>query len=97
VIADGSDILGYCCLSAGAISHEAVPKPMRRTMPDLLPVLLLGRLAIDQRYHNQGLGVRRDRNSGTHRGIAFYWLFPLLSTRPATGVLAGTMIVAGQG
>lgn len=25
-------------------------------MPDPLPVLLLGRLAIDQRYHNQGLG-----------------------------------------
>lgn len=25
-------------------------------MPDPLPVLLLGRLAIDQRYHNQGIG-----------------------------------------
>jgi GNAT superfamily N-acetyltransferase len=25
-------------------------------MPDPLPVLLLGRLAIDRRYHNQGLG-----------------------------------------
>ena len=29
---------------------------MRRNMPDPLPVLLLGRLAIDRRYHNQGLG-----------------------------------------
>ena len=56
VIAHGSDILGYYCLSAVAISHEAVPKPIRRTMPDPLPVLLLRRLAIDQRYHNQGLG-----------------------------------------
>lgn len=25
-------------------------------MPDPLPVLLLGRLAIDRRYHNRGLG-----------------------------------------
>jgi hypothetical protein len=25
-------------------------------MPDPLPVLLLGRIAIDQRYHNQGFG-----------------------------------------
>jgi len=25
-------------------------------MPDALPVLLLGRLAVDKRYHNQGLG-----------------------------------------
>lgn len=25
-------------------------------MPDPLPVLLLGRLAVDKRFHNQGLG-----------------------------------------
>ena len=49
-------VIGYYSLSAGAISHEASPKTMRRNMPDPLPVLLLGRLAIDQRYHNQGLG-----------------------------------------
>jgi predicted N-acetyltransferase YhbS len=29
---------------------------MRRNMPDPLPVLLLGRLAIDRRQHNEGLG-----------------------------------------
>ena len=29
---------------------------MRRNMPDPLPVLLLGRLAFDKRYHNQGIG-----------------------------------------
>jgi GNAT superfamily N-acetyltransferase len=29
---------------------------MRRNMPDPLPVLLLGRLAVDRRYHNQGIG-----------------------------------------
>ncbi len=29
---------------------------MRRNMPDPLLVLLLGRLAIDRRYHNRGLG-----------------------------------------
>ncbi len=26
-------------------------------MPELLPVLLLGRLAVDRRYHNLGLGT----------------------------------------
>jgi len=56
VIADGRAVVGYYCLSAGAISHEAAPKAMRRNMPDPLPVVLLGRLAIDRRYHNQGLG-----------------------------------------
>ena len=56
VVCAGADVVGYYSLSAGAISHEAVPKAMRRNMPDPLPVLLLGRLAIDKRYHNQGIG-----------------------------------------
>ena len=56
VICDGRSVIGYYSLSAGGISHEAAPKAMRRNMPDPLPVLLIGRLAIDQRYHNKGLG-----------------------------------------
>lgn len=56
VVCAGAAVVGYYSLSAGAISHEAAPKAMRRNMPDPLPLLLLGRLAIDRRYHNQGLG-----------------------------------------
>ena len=56
VLCTGATVVGYYCLSAGAISQEAAPKALRRNMPDPLPVLLLGRLAIDRRYHNQGLG-----------------------------------------
>ena len=56
VLCQSTKVIGYYCLSAGAIGHEGVPKPMRRNMPDPLPVILLGRLAIHQRHHNQGLG-----------------------------------------
>ena len=56
VICDGRSVIGYYSLSADGISHEAAPKAMRRNMPDPLPVLLIGRLAIDKKYHNQGLG-----------------------------------------
>jgi GNAT superfamily N-acetyltransferase len=56
VICDGKAVVGYYSLSAGGIQHEVAPNPMRRNMPDPLPALLLGRLAIDRRYHNQGLG-----------------------------------------
>ena len=52
----GPEVIGYYSLSAGAISHEVAPKSLRRNMPDPLPVLLLGRLAVDKRYHNQGIG-----------------------------------------
>ena len=56
VLCAGSTVVAYYSLSAGAISHEAAPKAMRRNMPDPLPILLLGRLAVDHRYHNQGIG-----------------------------------------
>jgi predicted N-acetyltransferase YhbS len=56
VLCAGASVIGYYSLSAGAIGHEAAPKAMRRNMPDPLPVLLLGRLAVDRRYHNTGLG-----------------------------------------
>jgi len=56
VICTGQTVVGFYCLSAGAISHEIAPKAMRRNMPNPLPVLLLGRLAIDRRYQNLGLG-----------------------------------------
>lgn len=56
VLSVGATVIGYYNLSAGAISHVTAPKAMRRNMPDPLPVLLLGRLAIDKRHHNKGLG-----------------------------------------
>jgi len=56
VLCAGATVIAYYSLSAGAISHEAAPKAMRRNMPDPLPVLLLGRLAVDRHYPNQGIG-----------------------------------------
>ncbi|MES2217995.1 MAG: GNAT family N-acetyltransferase [Pseudomonadota bacterium] len=56
VLCNGNTVIGYYTLSAGAISHADAPNTMRRNMPDPLPVLLLGRLAIDRKYHNKGLG-----------------------------------------
>lgn len=56
VTCNGNKVIGYYSLSAGAIGHEEAPKAMRRNMPNPLPVMLLGRLAIDHGYHNQGIG-----------------------------------------
>jgi len=56
VTCNGNKVIGYYSLSAGAIGHEEAPKAMRRNMPNPLPVMLLGRLAIDHCYHNQGIG-----------------------------------------
>lgn len=53
---DKKEVIGYYCLAAGAIGRSSAPKSMQRNMPDSLPVLILGRLAIDKKYHNKGLG-----------------------------------------
>ncbi|MER2519598.1 MAG: GNAT family N-acetyltransferase [Bdellovibrionales bacterium] len=56
VVCSGKSVVGYYTLSAAGVARESAPKSMRRNMPDSLPVILLGRLAIDQRYHNMGIG-----------------------------------------
>lgn len=56
VICRENVVIGYYTLSAGAIGHDVAPKAMRRNMPDPLPILLLGRLAVDRACHNRGFG-----------------------------------------
>lgn len=56
VLCDDQKVIGYYNLLAGAAHHEAAPQEMRHNMPDPLPILLLGRLVVDKRYHNQDLG-----------------------------------------
>ena len=53
---EGSYVIAYACLSAGAIVLAEVPGALRRNMPDPLPVVVLGRLAVDLRQQGQGLG-----------------------------------------
>jgi predicted N-acetyltransferase YhbS len=53
---EGSDVIAYAFLSAGAILLAEVPGALRRNMPDPLPVVVLGRLAVDLRQQGQGLG-----------------------------------------
>jgi predicted N-acetyltransferase YhbS len=57
VICEDRSVIGYYCLSAGGIGRDAAPKRLQRIMPEQLPVLLLGRLAVDHHYHNLGLGT----------------------------------------
>ena len=56
VVCVGSAGVGYYSLATGAIARDEAPSPVRRNMPDPVPVIVLGRLAIDRRYQNQGLG-----------------------------------------
>ena len=54
---DSNRVIGYYCLSTGSVQRNTAPGTYRRNAPESLPVIVLGRLAIDQAYSGQGLGV----------------------------------------
>ena len=56
VVADGGQVVGYYCLSSGALALSAAPGSLRRNMPDPIPMAVLGRLAVDRRWKGKGLG-----------------------------------------
>ncbi len=56
VITDGTRVVGYYALATGAVVASDAPGKVRRNMPDPIPVMILGRLAVDQLWHGRGLG-----------------------------------------
>jgi GNAT superfamily N-acetyltransferase len=52
----GRTVVGYHALASGGIDLDAAPGGLRRNMPDPLPVVVLGRLAIARAEQGQGLG-----------------------------------------
>lgn len=58
VVADQEGrVFGYYAMAAGAVSHHMATSGVRRNMPDPVPVMVLGRLAIDHRAQGIKLGA----------------------------------------
>lgn len=57
VVCDGVRVIGYYCLSSGALAVSDAPGALRRNMPDPIPMTVLGRLAIDKGWQGKGIGV----------------------------------------
>jgi GNAT superfamily N-acetyltransferase len=49
-------VVGYYALAVGAVTHDDAPGRVRRNMPDPVPVMVIGRLAIDQSMQSQSIG-----------------------------------------
>lgn len=50
-------VVGYYALAVGAVAHGGAPGRVRRNMPDPIPVMVLGRLAIDEKFQGRRIGV----------------------------------------
>lgn len=56
VVASDGNVAGYYCISAGSVQRRIVPKGVSRNTPNPIPVIVLGRLAIDICHQGKGLG-----------------------------------------
>lgn len=58
VLLDEDNIIGFYTLSASAVNVGDLPESVAKKLPKypLIPVVLLGRLAIDKNYQRKGLG-----------------------------------------
>jgi GNAT superfamily N-acetyltransferase len=58
VVADqDGPVLGYYAMAAGAVSRVLATGSVRRNMPEPVPVLVLGRLAVDRQAQGRHLGA----------------------------------------
>jgi GNAT superfamily N-acetyltransferase len=69
----GKRVAGYYALASGSISPELAPGGFRRNMPNPIPAVILGRLAVDKSWQGKGVGRslmqdihRRERGTGGH-------------------------------
>jgi GNAT superfamily N-acetyltransferase len=73
VVCAAGRVVGYYALAAGAVEQISAPGRVRRNMPDPVPVMILGRLAVDGAYQGRGIGegLLRDAILRTLQAAAF--------------------------
>ncbi len=57
VVDEENRVYGFYAIAAGAVSHQLATSGVRRNMPDPVPVMVLGRLAVDLRAQGIKLGA----------------------------------------
>jgi GNAT superfamily N-acetyltransferase len=62
VVCAGQQVVGYYVLAVGAVAHAGVFGRIKRNMPDPVPVMILGRLAVHKGFQGRkiGPGLLRD-------------------------------------
>lgn len=64
VVCDDTRVVAYYALASGAVVSAQATGHLRRNMPDPIPVVVLGRLAVDQSLHGKGFGRALVRDAG---------------------------------
>lgn len=66
VVCEGQRVMAYYALASSAIAVQEAAGRFRRNMPDPVPVVVLGRLAVNRSIQGKGVGRALVRDAG-HR------------------------------
>lgn len=56
VVAAGGHVVAYYCLAAGSVVPRELPRKIRHNNPEQVPVIVIGRLAVDRAFQGRGFG-----------------------------------------
>ena len=56
VVCRETEVVGYYVLATGSVMHKEAPGKIKRNMPEPIPVMVLGRLAVDKNVQSIGIG-----------------------------------------
>jgi GNAT superfamily N-acetyltransferase len=56
VVCSAGKVVGYCALASGGVALTKAPGRIRRNMPDPLPVMIVGRLAVQRGWQGRTIG-----------------------------------------
>ena len=57
VVCKANHVVAYYCLSTGSVDRSEATGGLRRNMPDPIPVMIIGRLAVDLAWQHHGIGA----------------------------------------
>jgi len=57
VVCQANRVIGYYALASGSVERTETPESIARNMPEPVPVVVLGRLAVDRKSQGQGIGA----------------------------------------
>jgi len=56
VVRTAQQVVGYYALAVGSVAHAGASSRVRRNMPDPVPVMILGRLAVHSEFQGRKIG-----------------------------------------
>jgi GNAT superfamily N-acetyltransferase len=63
VTTDGLRVVGYYSIATGGVERTKTPGKVRRNQPEMVPVIVLARLAVDRTCERRGLGSQLLRDA----------------------------------